>query len=153
MAPESPDPEIVTPAPRPAGKLWLQILIVILLALSAQAIGLGFAYIQRCQPGKGNDWCGMGSLGDALIGFAAAVCILVAGIIVVVLRRRTRRGGGSKVGALRILAIAFGVVVLVPSGWMLGVGWERNHGDGGLWLGVVLGVGLIAAAFFRRRKP
>jgi hypothetical protein len=152
MLPESTEPEIAPPAPRKGAKLWVQILIVILLALLAQAIGLGFAYLQRCKPGQGNDWCGMGSLGDALIGFAAAVCILIAGTIVVVLRRRNRRGGG-KVGALRILAVAFGVVLLLPCGWMLGIGWERVHTDGGLWLGVVLGVGLIASAFFRKRRP
>jgi hypothetical protein len=152
MLPENPEPEVVTSAPRPAGKLWVQILIVILLALLAQAIALGFAYLDRCKPGTGNDWCGMGSLGDALLGFVAALCILIAGMIVIVLRRRSRRGGG-KVGGLRILAVALGVVVLLPCAWMLGFGWERNHADGGLWLGVAIGVGLIAAAFFRRRKP
>jgi len=43
-------------------------------------------------------------------------------------------------------------VLVLPCAWMLGFGWPRNHADGGLWLGLVLGVALIAVAFVRRHR-
>jgi hypothetical protein len=151
MAPESHEAEVVPAVPRQGAKLWVQILLVVLLAVLAQATGLVFAYVNRCKPGQGNDWCGLGSLAGVLFGFGAAVCILVAGTIMVMLRRRSGKDG-RKVGALRILSVALGVVLVLPCAWMLGFGWIRNHNDGGLWLGLALGVGLIAVAFVRRHR-
>jgi hypothetical protein len=153
MLPEKASPVVAPPAPlaaRVGTRLWVQILVVLLLAVVAQAIGLGFAYILRCKPGQGNEWCGVGSVGAAVFGFAAAFCVVLAGTIVIVLRRGGRRGGG-RVGAVRILAVAFGVILVVPCAWMIGIGWERNKSDLGLWLGLALGVALIVAAFIRRR--
>jgi hypothetical protein len=152
MLPENSEGEIVPAAPREGARLWVQILLVMGLAVLAQAVGLGFAYVSRCKPGQGNDWCGLGSVAGVLFGFAAAVCILVAGSITIVIKRRNRRGGGGKVGGLRILSVALGVVLVLCCGWMLGIGWERTHTDGGLWFGLMLGLGLIAVAFVRRHR-
>lgn len=143
------------PEPRAAAKLWVQVAIMLLLAVFAQAIGLVFAYVSRCKPGQGNDWCGVGSLAGVFFGFGAAVCIVVVGTIIIVLKRKGRTqaaSGGAKVGLLRVMSVVFGVLLLLPCAWMLGVGWSRLHSDGGLWLGSGLGVVLIAAAFVPRRQ-
>jgi hypothetical protein len=139
------------PVPGPNSKLWMQVVLMLALAVLAQAIGLSTAYVSRCKPGQGNDWCGLGSVAGVVFGFGAALCILVVGSILIFLRHK-RSSGGSKIGVLRILSVVFGVLLLLPCAWMLGVGWQRTRGDGGLWLGLGLGLGLIVAAFIRRTR-
>jgi drug/metabolite transporter (DMT)-like permease len=151
MLPENSEPEIVPAAPRQGWKLWVQILLVVGIAFVALALGLVDAYASRCKPGQGNDWCGLGSVAGVLFGLGAAVCTLVVGAIVIVLKRRGR-GGGGKVGALRILSVVLGVLLVLCCTWTLVIGGSGHHSDGGSWLGLALGLGLIGVAFVRRRR-
>jgi hypothetical protein len=152
MEPESSEAEVVPVVPLSGAKVWVHVLVVVGLAVLAQAVGLGFAYVFRCKPGQGNEWCGLSSITGALLGFAAAVVILIAGSITIVIKRRHHKASGGKVGVLRVLAVVLGALLVLPCGWMLGFGWARMHNDGGLWLGLALGLGLIAVAFVRRHR-
>ncbi len=65
----------------PGGRksVWPQVVFVFLLAAFAQVLGLVIAYVERCKPGQGNDFCGAGSLAGVLLGLVAAVVVLEAG--------------------------------------------------------------------------
>ena len=138
---------MLTPAPRQP--LWLQLILVIVLAALVQGTGLVYAYITRCKPGQGNDFCGAGSLAGVVFGFVAAVIVLIAGLVVVFLRRK--KAGGTRTGAARVVAAVFGTIVLVPCVWMIAGGWPRNNSNIILWVASAAGLGLIAAAFVRKR--
>jgi riboflavin transporter FmnP len=131
-------------------RVWPQVVFVFLLAAFAQVLGLVYAYVTRCKPGQGNDFCGASSLAGVLMGFVAAIMVLVAGLVAVFLRRK-KTAGESGPGAGRIVAAVFGAILVVPCAWMIVGGWPRNNADAILWIGIVAGVGMIVAAFLRRR--
>jgi hypothetical protein len=146
--------EYDVPPPSEPGRrksVWPQVVFVLLLAALAQVLGLVYAYVERCKPGQGNDFCGAGSLAGVLIGFVAAIVVLVAGLIVVFLRRK-RAGVGGGPGAGRILSAVFGAILLVPCAWMIVIGWPRNNSDSGLWFLGLVGLGMILAAMLLKRR-